>query len=245
MKKNLSIILIVLMLVIPVFAMGAKTNIGYFEQEIGKIEVNGYAKITKKADIVNFHIRIENIAKNNYEAQNNVNRTSNNLIKELIGLEIKEESIVTNNIRLSKYQEWIKDEYVDKGYRAVQSIDIKIDFDKDLVGKIVKIMSTDNNTRISYISYELKNREQYDSELRRKAVINAYEKATDYALASNSKIDRVLFITENIYNDYTPSYRGSYEAKSMAMDSGMDEPTNIYPSNITLTKQVKVIYTVK
>ncbi len=245
MKKNLSIILIILLLVIPIFAMGAKSNISYFEREVGKIEVEGYAKFVKKADIIDIKIKVENIAKSSAEAQNNVNKSFNNMVSKLLDLDIDKDSIITNNISLRPNRVWHKDEYIQKGYKAIQTISIKLDFDKERVAKAMDIFTQDNAISINYISYDLKDKENYLRNLRKEAVKNAYEKASDYALASNSKIDRVLFITEKLNSDYNPNYR-ELKVAGASYDNGSDNaPTNVYPSDITLSKRIKVIYSIE
>jgi len=186
---------------------------------VRQISVDGEGKIKVVPDQGVISLGVENTGKEAAEV-----KKANDVIIEKIIKFIKKNNIPstdfqTTNVNLYKNYDYEKKKY---NYTASQTITVTL---KDL-SKYNEFMMgiTDTGvTNIHGVQFKSSKMESLEAEARKKAILNAKQKALDYVSVLNQKIGKAILITDNSQTYYPqPMFKG---AMAMEADANMPRET--------------------
>lgn len=211
--KNAALILLTLFATVAE-AQEQKTTL------IPQISVTGEGKIKVTPDQAVVTVGVQNSGKEAAEVKRLNDETIDKVIKFLKKSGIPTTDFKTNNVSLYKNYDYEKKKY---NYEANQTLAITL---KDLT-KYDAIMMGLNETGINSIQgveFKSSKMEDYEKEARKKAMLNAKQKALDYVSVLGQKVGKALMISDNSAVVYP---QPMYKTMNMALtnDSGMERET--------------------
>lgn len=196
------------------------------------VNVTGKGTVKVVPDEVVIRARIEHTGKSASEVKAQNDKVVNDIIKYLKSEKISTKNFQTEYIRLSKDYNYNSK---DTSYSANQAISIKLE-DLSKYEKIMSGLLNSGLNRIDGIQFQSSKKEELESEARKKAVLNAQEKAREYATALRQDIGKAQSINELESGNFPqPMY------KAMQMDiaeSGQQE--TIAPGEMEISIKVNV-----
>lgn len=196
------------------------------------VNVTGKGTVKVVPDEVVIRARIEHTGKSASEVKAQNDKVVNDIIKYLKSEKISTKNFQTEYIRLSKDYNYNSK---DTSYSANQAISIKLE-DLSKYEKIMSGLLNSGLNRIDGIQFQSSKKEELESEARKKAVLNAQEKAREYATALRQDIGKAQSINELESGNFPqPMY------KAMQMDiaeSGQQE--TIAPGEMEISVKVNV-----
>lgn len=172
------------------------------------VDVSGEGIVTVTPDEVTIRVRVENTGKNTTVVKQQNDRTVNDVLAFLKSMGIDPKDVQTEYINLQKNYEYNTKTY---NYAANQSISIKV---RNLT-KYEAIMNgllESGINRVDGISFSSSEEATLESQARKKAILNAKQKATEYAAALDQKIGKAASISE-----FQPSNSGPQPMFKSAM----------------------------
>lgn len=228
MKKTLLILAVL-------FAMNMEAQES--KSQIPQISVSGEGKIKVTPDQAVIAIGVQNTGKDAKEVKTLNDETIDKVIKFLKKSNIPASDYKTTNVNLFKNYDYEKKKY---SYQANQTISITL---KDL-SKYDSIMSGLNENGVNNISgveFKSSKMEEFEKEARKKAMLNAKQKATDYVSVLGQKIGKALLISDNSQTYYPqPMYKGGMMAMA-AEDSNSRETLAVGEIEINATVNVTFV----
>ncbi len=219
----------------------ALSTLGLQAQQINNITpaitVNGEGIVKVIPDEVVIKSRIEHDGDNPQEVKKQNDAVVDAVIKYLKSEGIPEKNIQTDYVNLNKNYNYDNKTY---SYVANQAISIKLD-DLKNYEKIMSGLLKVGLNRIDGVQFKSSEMEKYMTEARKKAVINAKNKASEYASALNQAIGKAISISEVQTSNYPPMYRMN-EMKASS-DAGGQE--TIAPGEMEVTANVTVAFELK
>ncbi len=176
------------------------------KNQVPQISVTGEGKVKIVPDQAVINVGFQNTGKDAKEVKNLNDEVVDRVIKFLKKSGIPATDYKTNNVSLYKSYDYEKKKY---NFQASQSLTITL---KDL-SKYDEIMMGLNDAGVNSISgveFKSSKMEEYEREARKKAILDAKNKAQDYVSVLNQKIGKALLITDNSqsYNPPQPMYKG-------------------------------------
>jgi uncharacterized protein len=207
------------------------------ENNASLVTVTGKGTVNVVPDKVLIRARIEHTGKSASEVKAQNDRVVDQVIKYLKSQGIKSKNVQTEYLTLNKdYNYNTKETF----YSANQAISIKLeDLSKyeNLMGGLLE----SGLNRIDGIQFQSSKKEELESEARKKAVLNAREKATEFAQALDQEIGNAQMINEVENGNFpAPMYR-AMEMKSA--DSNQQE--TLAPGEMEITVKVTVGFILK
>lgn len=210
--KNV-ILVIALFLAITIKAQEAKP-------QVPQISVTGEGKVKVIPDQAIINVGFQNSGKDSKEVKNLNDEVVDKVIKFLKKSGIPATDYKTNNVSLHKSYDYDKKK---QNFQASQTLSITL---KDLT-KYDDIMLGLNDAGVNSINgveFKSSKMEDYEREARKKAMLNAKQKAADYVSVLGQKVGKALLITDNSQSYYPqPVYKGGMIA--MATDSAESRET--------------------
>jgi len=205
------------------------------KSQVPQITVSGEGKIKITPDQAIISIGVQNSGKDAKEVKNLNDVTIDKVIKFLKKAGIPSTDYKTTSVNLYKNYDYEKKKY---NYQANQTISVTL---KDL-SKYDEIMAGLNESGVNNINgveFKSSKMEEYEREARKKAMLNAKQKATDYVSVLNQKIGKALLISDNSQVSYPqPMYKGGMMAMA-AEDSSPRETLAVgeieIDANVTVT----------
>lgn len=207
------------------------------QQEIPLVTVTGEGTVNVVPDKVLLQTRVEHEANNIVEAKNQNDKVINAVIKYLRGEGVKEKNIKTTHVNLGKNYDYQTKTYT---YTANQSIAIILE-DISRYEKIVAGLFKNGLNRIDGIQFQSSEIEKHQKEARKRAVLNAREKALAYAEALGQTIGTAFQINETGNNQPLPMYR----MEAMKMDSSASGEQVLAPGEMEVKAEVNVSFHLK
>lgn len=204
------------------------------KQAIPQVNVTGEGKIKVTPDIACVSLGVENTGKDAATVKKANDEIIDKVLKYIKTYGISPNDFQTTQVSLYKNYDYEKKKY---NYVANQTISITLKDIKKYDEFMMGITDT-GITNIGGVEFKTSKLEQYESEARKKAVLNAKAKANDYIQALNLKMGKVLLITDNS-NTFYPQvamYKGALRAE--AMDATPRETLAIGQIEITANVQV-------
>ena len=122
-------------------------------------------------------------------------------------------------------------------YITHNALKIKVE-DLSKLGSVIDNLADSGIDRLDNIDFSVKNKEYYQQQLLRDAVVNARTKAQIIAEAGNRSLGRLLSVK---LNSYTPMMRFN-NSMAMAKMASVDEATVIEPKSITIRAEVEAAF---
>ena len=187
--------------------------------QVPQISVTGEGKIKVVPDRAIISVGVLNTGKDSKEVKTLNDETVDKVIKFLKKSGIAATDYKTDNVSLYKNYDYEKKKY---NFQASQNISITL---KDL-SKYDEIMMGLNDVGVNSIQgveFKSSKMEEHEREARKKAMLNAKQKAEDYvSVLAGQKVGKALVISDNSYTNYPrPVYA---EMKTMAMADGSAMP---------------------
>lgn len=228
MKK--SIAFVALLFTVVTFAQENKA-------QIPQISVTGEGKVKVTPDRAIINVGVLNTGKDAKEVKTLNDETVDKVIKFLKKSGLNAADYKTNNVNLHKNYDYEKKKQV---YQANQSISITL---KEL-SKYDEIMMGLNDSGVNNIQgveFKSSKMEELEKEARKKAMLNAKQKAEDYVSVLGQKIGKALLISDSSHAYYPqPMYKNSMVGGE-AMVSG-DSQETLAVGEIEITANVNVTF---
>lgn len=208
MKK--AVVMIALIFAVTVYAQEQKA-------QIPQISVTGEGKVKVIPDKAIVTVGFQNSGKDAKEVKTLNDEVVDKVLKFLKKSGIPTTDYKTNNVSLNKNYDYEKKKY---NFQASQTLSITL---KDL-SKYDDIMMGLNDAGVNSIQgveFKSSKMEEYEKEARKKAMINAKQKAADYVSVLQQKVGKALLISDNS-QVYIP--QPMYKGNMMAMASDESAP---------------------
>lgn len=204
------------------------------EKPTSLVNVTGKGTIKVVPDEVVIRARIEHTGKSASEVKAQNDKVVDVIIKYLKSEKIPAKNFQTEYIRLSKDYNYNSK---DTTYSANQAISIKLE-DLSKYEKVMSGLLASGLNRIDGIQFQSSKKEELESEARKKAVLNAQEKAREYATALGQEIGKAQNINELESGNFPqPMY------KAMQMDSSESgQQETIAPGEMEISVKVNVVF---
>lgn len=202
------------------------------------VNVTGEGTVKVEPDEVLIKSRIEHEGSSAAEVKKQNDEVVNKVIKYLKSQNIDEKNIQTDYMNLNK-----RYDYNDKTYSYVanQAISISLDDIKDYE-RIMKGLLENGLNRIDGIQFKSSEMEKYEREARKKAVLDAQNKARQLSEPLGQEIGKAVSISEMDYRNSQPVYRMD-EAVEMSAAKGSQE--TIAPGELEIKIKVNVGFELK
>ena len=224
MKKSITLIL----LLVTAFI---------YAQDLGPtVDVIGEGIIRVVPDEVTVTVRVENSGKDAALIKQENDRTVNNVLDFVKKMGVEEKNVRTEYINLNKNYDYNSKTY---SYTANQTISILLkDLKKyeDLMNGLLK----SGINRIDGVAFSSSKIETLEVEARKKAVLDAKDKAAVYAGVLEQRIGNAVKIREMEVNNYPPQPMFRLESSS-AMDKGSDQQT-LAPGELEISRKVSISF---
>ena len=187
---------------------------------VPQISVTGEGKVKVVPDQAVVTVGFQNSGKDAKEVKTLSDEVVDKVIKFLKKSGVPATDYKTNNVSLNKSYDYEKKKY---NFQANQTLSIML---KDLT-KYDEIMMGLNDAGVNSIQgveFKSSKMEDYERDARKKAMVNAKQKAADYVSVLGQKVGKALLITDNSQS-YLPQpiYKGNMMA--MASDGSAQRET--------------------
>ncbi len=207
------------------------------ENPLSLITVTGKGTVKVVPDKVLIRARIEHTGKSASEVKAQNDKVVNEIIKYLKSQKIPSKNFQTEYITLNKDYNYNSKETF---YSANQAISIELE-DLEKYEQLMSGLLESGLNRIDGIQFQSSKKEELESEARKKAVLNAQEKAIEFAGALGQEVGKAHMINEIENGNYPmPMYR-SMEMK--AADSEQQE--TLAPGEMEISVKVNVGFLLK
>lgn len=209
-------------------------SFGSFAQEnLSLVNVTGKGTVNVTPDQVLIKARIEHTGRSASEVKAQNDKVVNEILQYLKSQDIPSKNIQTEYINLNKdYNYNTKETF----YSANQAISILMED----ISKYEKLMSgllESGLNRIDGIQFKSSKKEALETEARKKAILDAKEKATQIAQALGQEIGKAHTVNEMESNNFPQPYR-AMELKSA--DSAGEE--TLAPGEMEITVRVNAAF---
>ncbi|MFN3754700.1 SIMPL domain-containing protein [Flavobacterium sp.] len=214
------------------------TNAQESKPQVPQITVTGEGKIMVIPDQALVTVGFQNSGKDAKEVKTLNDEVVDKVIKFLKKSGIPATDYKTNNVSLGKSYDYEKKKY---NFQANQSLSIML---KDL-SKYDDIMMGLNDAGINSIDgveFKSSKMEEHEREARKKAMLNAKQKATDYVSVLGQKVGKALLITDNS-SVYVP--QPMYKGGMMAMAAEAMPRETLAIGELEINTNVTVTFTLE
>lgn len=218
------------------------------------ISVSGKGEVFAVPDIATFTLTISETAKDVQSAQKTATQKANDIIAYLRGEgNIAEKDIKTINYSVQPKYEWIQatcypsrpcppGENKLVGYTVEQSLEVKVR-DTDKAGEVLAAAGSRGVSQVSGLEFKVDDEDALKVEARKKAIIEAQEKASSLARDLGVTIVRVVGFNEDA-GYQPPMYYRAEKAVMMSADMAGAAPEmpvgeNKVQSNVTVTYEIR------
>lgn len=206
-------------------------------QQVNNISVVGEGTVTAVPDQVVISARVEHTGASAQDVKSQNDKVISDLLVYLKDFGIPTEDVKTEYLRLRKEQNYnTKEEY----YAANQALSIRVE-DMDAYEELMGGLLDKGLNRIDGINFETSKEDELQIEARKKAVLNAREKAQQYAEALGQEIGQAIEIRESGASGPQPILRATAMKAEVAYDSSGSGP-QIAPGELEITTKVNVSF---
>ncbi|MDT0677430.1 SIMPL domain-containing protein [Autumnicola musiva] len=194
------------------------------------VNVTGKGTVNVVPDKVIIKSRIEHEGQSAVLIKKQNDEAVNSVIKFLKNSGIPEENIQTDYINLNKNYNYNDKTY---SYVANQAISITLE-DINAYESIMSGLLENGLNRIDGVEFKSSEYKKYETEARKKAVLDAKEKAEELVEPLGQEIGKAVYISEGTTNNVQPLY------KMAAMDEASQNRETIAPGEMEITVKVDV-----
>lgn len=196
------------------------------------ISVFGVGTVLAQPDIIQMRITLSNVAQTTKMAQDQVNAMVRQAITILKNAGIEDKNIMTASLTFRSEYEYTTRRIL-VGQRAEQSISFTIDNinnDSERVSEIIDRLIQINGIELNQVNFSVKDNTEYFIKSRELAYQKAVEKANQYAELSNLKMIKVLNITEDTNQQFSPmSNRFMNNSMEYLVEASADAGSTMVP----------------
>ena len=214
------------------------------KEYISTVSVTGSSEVKAEADVASFTIHADAVKATSEEARSEASLLINDAIDILTNeFGVDKKDLKTSYISISPYYEWNEGIRVLKGQSASESVSVKLN-DIDKAGLAFERLSSIDGLSVSSIALDKSDKTALISEARREAVLNAREKAEEYALSLGLKLGPAITISDGIdsYSSVSPRYNSPMMFKAEAASASASTSTEYYAGEITVRDSVSVVF---
>lgn len=202
------------------------------------ISVSGEGMVEATPDRATISVGVVTRAKNPSAVQATNAQAATSVINSIVALGIERKNISTGNYNFNPtYRRYDNGKNEIDGYEATNSVTIIVD-DLNLVGKIIDTALSHGANRVDSLNFGLRNKNSYQDEALRLAVLDARRKAEAAASALGKSILGVRSMSIN--SNRVESPRNYKMARSMAMDEAADFETPVESGTLQCSASVHV-----
>lgn len=208
------------LLLVAFFGLAAQAQDQNQKAQVPQISVTGEGKVKIVPDQAVITVGFQNSGKDAKEVKTLNDEVVDKVIKFLKKSGIAASDYKTNNVSLYKNYDYEKKKY---NFQASQTLSITL---KDL-SKYDEIMMGLNDAGVNSINgveFKSSKIDEYERDARKKAILDAKQKAQDYVSVLGQKIGKALLITDNS-QAYIPQPMYKSNMMAMATDSGAQRET--------------------
>jgi uncharacterized protein YggE len=208
------------LILVTLFGLTAQAQSQDQRPQVPQISVTGEGKVKITPDQAVVTVGFQNSGKDAKEVKTLNDEVVDRVIKFLKKSGIPASDFKTNNVSLYKNYDYEKKKY---NFQASQTLSITL---KDL-SKYDEIMMGLNDAGVNSINgveFKSSKMDDYEREARKKAILDAKQKAQDYVSVLGQKVGKALLITDNSQSFIPqPMFKGNMVA--MAADEGVQRET--------------------
>lgn len=189
------------------------------QKQVPQITVSGEGNIKVTPDEAFITVAVENTGKEAVEVKKKNDETVDKVLKLIKQRGIPTADYQTQRVNLYKNYDYNTKKY---NYVANQTISIHL---KDLTkyDKLMMDIVDSGINSIQGIEFKSSKIKEYESQARKKAILDAKQKAEDYvSVLAGQKVGKALVISDNSYTNYPRPVLA--EMKTMAMADGASTP---------------------
>lgn len=188
------------------------------QKQVPQISISGEGKIKVTPDIAVIQLGVQNNGKDAKEVKTLNDVTIDKVIKYIKKFGIPTADYQTTQMSLYKNYDYDKKKY---SYQANQTISVTLKDISKYDAFMMDVMETGINV-INGVEFKSSKMETYETEARKKAILNAKKKADDYvSVLPGQKVGKAILISDNSYTNYP---RPVYMAKGMMAEANADMP---------------------
>ncbi|MDT0644261.1 SIMPL domain-containing protein [Zunongwangia sp. F363] len=217
-----------ILLLAIIFATGINSQAQ--NQPVNAVNVTGKGTVNVVPDQVIIKSRIEHEGESAVAVKKENDQAVNAIIKFLKNSGVPEKNIHTDYINLNKNYNYNDKTY---SYAANQAISITLEDIKDYENIMSGLLENGLN-RIDGVEFKSSEYEKYESEARKKAVLDGREKAEELVEPLGQRIGKAIYISEMTTRNFQPVY------KMAAMDESRENRETIAPGEMEITVEVNL-----
>jgi uncharacterized protein YggE len=206
------------------------------QKQVPQITISGEGKIKVKPDQVEINFGIENTGKDATEVKKLNDETVDKVLKFIKKFGIPTTDYKTTNVSLNRNYDYEKKKY---NYQANQNVCILL---KDITKYDSLMMGLVDNgiNNISNVEFKSSKLEEFKSQARKEAMLDAKKKAEDYVSVLQQKVGKALLINDNSQTYYPqPMYKGAMMAMA---DGAPEQRETLAVGDIEVTANVTVSF---
>lgn len=212
------------------------TTMNVMSQEQNKlvpqISISGEGKIKVTPDIVVIQLGVQNNGKDAKEVKTLNDVTIDKVIKYIKKFNIPTADYQTAQMSLYKNYDYEKKKY---SYQANQTISVTLKDISKYDVFMMDVMETGINV-INGVEFKSSKMETYETEARKKAILNAKKKADDYvSVLPGQKVGKAILISDNSYTNYP---------QPVFMAKGMMAESDAAPRETLAVGEIEIVCTV-
>jgi len=246
-KKNRSLIIGLMLALTAVLLVGCGQGStvagGVFSSQQEGIWVTGRGEVSVVPDIVNLRLGIEAREESVAEAQTQAKEAMDRVMSALRENGVAEKDIKTQYFSIRRITKWDRDteEEVVTGYLVTNMVTAKLR-DTDKAGSIIDAVARAGGdlTRIDNIAFSVDDPSPYYEEARKKAIVEAQDKAEQLAKLAGVRLGKPTYISEGAQTP--PIYQRIVEYEYAAAQAPAETP--ISPGEMEISLTVNVAYAI-
>ncbi|MES2863231.1 MAG: SIMPL domain-containing protein [Bacteroidota bacterium] len=200
---------------------------------VPQISISGEGKIKVTPDIAVIQLGVQNNGKDAKEVKTLNDVTIDKVIKYIKKFNIPTSDYQTAQMSLYKNYDYEKKKY---SYQANQTISVTLKDISKYDAFMMDVMETGINV-INGVEFKSSKMETYETEARKKAILNAKKKADDYvSVLPGQKVGKAILISDNSFTNYPQPV---FMAKGM-----MAEDSNAAPRQTLAVGEIEIVCTV-
>lgn len=206
------------------------------QKPVPQISVAGEGKVKAVPDQAMISVSVDTKGNKAADVKKQNDETVERVIQAIKKHNLPKEDVMTRRISLNPVYDYEKKKY---NYNATQTIEILLKDLNKYDGLMESLIDAGIN-RISNVEFRSSKIEQYKTEARKQAMLEARKKADDYVSVIGQKVGKALNISDNTQVYYP---QPMYEMKAMAMDTGNAAPRETLAiGEITVTANVSATF---
>jgi uncharacterized protein YggE len=206
---------------------------------VPQISISGEGKIKVTPDIVVIQLGVQNNGKDAKEVKTLNDVTIDKVIKYIKKFNIPTGDYQTAQMSLYKNYDYEKKKY---SYQANQTISVTLKDISNYDAFMMDVMETGINV-INGVEFKSSKMETYETEARKKAILNAKKKADDYvSVLAGQKVGKAILISDNSYTNYPQPV---YMAKGMMAESDAAPRETLAVGEIEIVCTVNVSFSLE